>query len=33
VWHAAEAFERAALLVEEAAIEAGRAALDDGATR
>jgi glycerate kinase len=32
VWHAAEAFERAALLVEEAAIEAGRAALG-GATR
>jgi glycerate 2-kinase len=33
VWHAAEAFERAALLVEEAAVEAGRAALDGGATR
>jgi glycerate 2-kinase len=33
VWHAAEAFERAAVLVEEAAIEAGRAALDAGATR
>jgi glycerate kinase len=27
VWHAAEAFERAAVLVEEAALEAGRAAL------
>jgi glycerate kinase len=33
VWHAAEAFERAAVLVEEAAIEAGRSALDAGTTR
>jgi hypothetical protein len=28
VWQASEAYTRAALLVEEAAIEAGRAALD-----
>jgi glycerate 2-kinase len=33
VWQAGEAFARAGVLVEEAAIEAGRAALDPGATR
>jgi glycerate 2-kinase len=33
VWQAGEAFARAATLVEEAAIEAGRAALGDAATR